>query len=73
MVEAGLGVAVMPEMVAPYQSHPTLVTRPLIRPTASRNILLFKRRDRSLSPAAQVVWQALYELFGSRKSATKKA
>jgi DNA-binding transcriptional LysR family regulator len=69
MVEAGLGVAVMPEMVAPHQSHPVLVTRPLVRPSESRNILLFKRRDRSLSPAAQVVWQSLYELFGKRKTA----
>jgi len=73
MVEVGLGVAVMPEMVAPYASHPTLTTRPLTRPVASRNILLFKRKDRSLSPAAQVVWQALYELFGNRKSSTARS
>ena len=73
MVEAGLGVAVMPEMVAPYPSHPTLTTRPLTRPVTSRNILLFKRKDRSLSPAAQVVWQALYELFGNRKSQSAKS
>ena len=69
MVEAGLGMAVMPEMVAPYKSHPALTTRPLTRPLASRDILLFKRKDRSLSPAAQVVWQSLFELFGNRKTA----
>lgn len=68
MVEAGLGVAVVPEMVAPYESHPTLTTRSLMSPQASRKILLFKRRDRSLSPAAQVVWRALFELFGARKT-----
>jgi DNA-binding transcriptional LysR family regulator len=72
MVEAGLGVAVMPEMVAPYKSHPALTTRPLTRPLASRDILLFKRKDRSLSPAAQVVWQSLFELFGSRKTQTAR-
>ncbi len=68
MVEAGLGVAVMPEMVAPYKSHPALITRTLTRPAASRDILLFKRKDRSLSPAAQVVWQAFFELFYNRKT-----
>jgi DNA-binding transcriptional LysR family regulator len=73
MVEAGLGVAVVPEMVAPYAAHPTLITRQLARPAASRTILMFKRKDRSLSPAAQVVWQSLFELFGSRKSMTKRA
>lgn len=73
MVEAGLGVAVVPELVAPYSSHPTLMTRPLTRPTASRNILLFKRRDRSLSPAAHVVWDTLHELFGSSKTPGKKS
>lgn len=73
MVEANLGVAVVPQMVAPYEAHPTLVTRSLVRPIVCREILMFKRRDRSLSPAAQVVWQSLFELFGKRPSANKKS
>jgi DNA-binding transcriptional LysR family regulator len=64
MVEAGIGVAVVPQMVAPYADHPTLFVRRLVRPLTSRDILLLKRRDRSLSPAAQAVWAVLKELFG---------
>src|SRR3569623_1328857 len=41
MLEAGLGVALMPVMVAPYNSHPALTTLTLIRPLSSRYILLF--------------------------------
>jgi DNA-binding transcriptional LysR family regulator len=66
MVEAGLGVAVVPELVAPYIGHPTLTTRKLVKPSVSRTIFLLRRRDRSLSPAASAVWSALRYLFGER-------
>lgn len=65
MVEAGLGIAVVPEMVAPYTTHPELVTRKLVKPAVSRTILLFRRYDRSLSPAATAVWETLIHLYGS--------
>jgi DNA-binding transcriptional LysR family regulator len=64
MVEASLGVAVVPELVAPYIGHPTLTTRKLVKPSVSRTIFLLRRRDRSLSPAASAVWSALRHLFG---------
>lgn len=64
MVEASLGVAVVPELVAPYASHPILATRKLVTPSVSRTIFLVRRRDRSLSPAASAVWNALQHLFG---------
>jgi DNA-binding transcriptional LysR family regulator len=64
MVEAGIGVAVVPQMIAPDADHPTLFVRRLVRPLTSRDILLLKRRDRSLSPAANAVWTVLNELFG---------
>jgi len=63
MVEAKLGVAVVPQLVAPIKSHPALTTRKLVKPSVSRTIFLLKRRDRSLSPAASAVWGALIELF----------
>lgn len=71
MVEAGLGVAVIPEMVAPHATHPGLVTHRLIKPTVSRTILLFRRRDRSLSPAATAVWETLIHLYGSSRPKTR--
>jgi DNA-binding transcriptional LysR family regulator len=67
MVEAKLGIAVIPMLVAPLQSHPALTTRRLVRPSVSRSIFLLKRRDRSLSPAASAVWSALVELFSTRE------
>lgn len=67
MVEAKLGIAVVPTLVAPIESHPALTVRRLVRPSVSRSIFLLKRRDRSLSPAASAVWSALAELFRSRE------
>lgn len=66
MVEAGLGVAVIPQLAAPRRDDPTLVTRRLSNPAVTRTMLLFRRKDRSLSPAAAAVWGALIELYGTR-------
>ncbi|WP_201316508.1 LysR family transcriptional regulator [Dyella sp. EPa41] len=55
MVEAGLGISVSPALSPPPA---TLVTRPLT-PQEHRDVVLLKRRQRSLSPLAAVVWQAL--------------
>jgi len=59
LVEAGLGVAVVPAMAMPGPEHPLLVSVPLVEPVVSRKIGLIRRRGRSLSPAAQ----QLFELF----------
>ncbi len=67
MVEAGLGVAVIPRLAAPGRNDPTLVTRRMSKPAVTRTILLFRRKDRSLSPAAAAVWGALIELYGKGK------
>ena len=67
MVEARLGIAVVPMLVAPIEKHPTLTVRRLVRPSVNRTIFLLKRRDRSLSPAASAVWSALVELFRTRE------
>jgi DNA-binding transcriptional LysR family regulator len=67
MVEANLGVAVVPRLVAPDLDHPLLVTRNLTRPSVSRTIYLLRRRERSLSPAASAVWSALHHLFDEQK------
>lgn len=58
LVEAGLGVAVVPAMAMPAPDHPLLVSVPLVDPVISRKVGLIKRRNSTLSPAAQ----ALYEL-----------
>ncbi len=59
LVEAGLGVAAVPSMAMPAADHPLLVSVPLVEPVVTRKVGLIRRRGRSLSPAAQ----QLYDLF----------
>lgn len=61
LVEAGLGVAVVPSMAMPGPDHPLLVSVPLIEPEVTRKVGLIRRRGRSLTPAAQ----QLYALCGA--------
>lgn len=55
MVEAGLGISVSPALAPPPA---TLVARPLT-PRESREVVLIKRKQRSLSPLAALVWDQL--------------
>ena len=58
MVRAGLGISLMPALTLFHFAQPGLVTRPLAWPGLVRRIYLVRRRDRSLSLAAQ----SLYDL-----------
>ena len=53
MVRAGLGISVVPSLTLFHFRQPGLVTRPLSWPGLTRRIYLVRRRDRSLSLAAQ--------------------
>ena len=59
MVEAGLVVAAVPSLAMPAADHPLLVSVPLIDPIVTRKVGLIRRKGRTLSPAAQ----QLYEFF----------
>lgn len=59
MVEAGLGITVTPRLSLPASAQ--LAVRPLT-PTATRAITLVRRRHRSLSPLAELVWAQLRAL-----------
>lgn len=52
LVEAGLGVAVVPRLSMPQGDHPTLAMVELVEPTIDRNVGLIRRRGRELPPAA---------------------
>jgi DNA-binding transcriptional LysR family regulator len=67
MVEAKLGVAVVPELAAPRHDDPVLKTCRLTKPHVTRTVLLFRRKDRSLSPAAAAVWATLIHLYDLKK------
>src|SRR5690606_13625003 len=53
LVEAGLGVFVLPRMATPKEPHHMLVSRALGAPRVTRTVGLLRRRNASLSPAAQ--------------------
>lgn len=56
MVRAGLGISVVPTLTLFHFHQPDLVTRPLALPGLMRQIYLVRRRDRSLSVAAQALY-----------------
>jgi DNA-binding transcriptional LysR family regulator len=61
LVEARLGVAVVPELAMPHTAHPTLVSIPLSNPVVTRTLGLIRRRRRSLSPVARHLYELLKE------------
>ena len=60
MIEAGLGVAVIPKMALPPQGLNRLSVRQLT-PRMVRHVMLVHRRNRALSPLAQTAWQLIRE------------
>ncbi len=59
LVEAGLGVAVVPRLSMPQGEHATLARVALVEPTVDRHVGLIRRQGRELSPSAR----KLYELI----------
>ncbi|MGO4451511.1 LysR substrate-binding domain-containing protein [Phyllobacterium sp. TAF24] len=53
LVEAGLGISVLPKLATPQEDHPFLITRPIRNPEISRTIGIVRRRAGTLSPAAE--------------------
>jgi DNA-binding transcriptional LysR family regulator len=58
-VEAGMGVAAVPELAMPPPGHPTLVSIPLVEPSISRSVGLIRRVGRKLPPAAQQLYDQI--------------
>ncbi len=64
LVEAGLGISVLPQMATPQGEHPFLVTRPIRNPEISRMIGVVRRRGARLSPAAERFLEMLMGAWG---------
>jgi DNA-binding transcriptional LysR family regulator len=64
LVEAGLGIAVVPAIAMPAPEHPLLVSVPLVEPAITRKVGLIRRRNSTLSPAAQQFYDLCVELRG---------
>ena len=59
LVEAGLGVAVVPRLSMPQGEHATLAMVELVEPTVDRTVGLIRRRGRELPPAARQLYQMI--------------
>ncbi|MCU5771356.1 LysR family transcriptional regulator [Erwiniaceae bacterium BAC15a-03b] len=56
MVEAGIGISILPALALPLpEGRPLMVRR--ILPEINRTLMLIRRKNRSLSPAAEAIWQ----------------
>jgi DNA-binding transcriptional LysR family regulator len=68
LVEAGLGIAAVPQLAMPPGEHATLVSIPLVEPAVTRTVGLIRRRGHVLSPAAQ----QLYDMFVAMRPARRR-
>lgn len=62
LVEAGLGISIIPRCAVPRDIGQRVAIRPLVEPTVARTIGLIRRRDARLSPLARDFRLALRRL-----------
>jgi DNA-binding transcriptional LysR family regulator len=73
LVEAGLGVAVVPSLAMPNREHLLLASVPLEAPVVSRTVGLIRHRGRSLSPAASQLYDFFLEMRNERRAPRRSA
>jgi DNA-binding transcriptional LysR family regulator len=66
LVEAGLGIAVVPRLSMPAADHPTLTSVPLTDPSVERMVGLVRRRGRELAPSALHLYQLIERTWPRR-------
>nr|WP_154324685.1 LysR family transcriptional regulator [Pantoea sp. 201603H] len=60
MVEAGIGISILPALALPLpEGRPLMVRR--ILPEINRTLMLIRRKNRSLSPAGEAIWQEVQQ------------
>ena len=67
LIEAGVGISVVPTLTLFHFQRESLLTRPLSARGLSRTIHLVQRREGSLSIAAQTLHDLIFERMGSLK------
>jgi DNA-binding transcriptional LysR family regulator len=73
LVEAGLGIAAVPQLAMPTKPHPSLVSVPLVEPAISRTVGLIRRVGRRLPPAAQQLYERIRQARQQRSARTVRA
>lgn len=56
MVEAGIGISILPALALPLPEGRPLLVRRLL-PEINRSVMLVRRKNRSLTPAGEAIWQ----------------
>ena len=67
LLEAGIGVTALPAMAIPKSSRSLLAFVPLTEPRIERTICIVRRKGETLSPAAQVMLEAIVDHAISEK------
>jgi len=67
LVEAGLGISVVPALTLFHFSRESLATRPLPLPALTRTVYVVQRREGSLSVAAQTLHDLIVARLGALK------
>src|SRR3954447_21105999 len=63
LVEAGLGVAVLPKLATPAADHPLIRSIPLSQPEVARTIGVVRRHGAPLSPAAAQFYEVMLDIW----------
>ena len=63
MIEAGLGITALPNMIVPAMMSPSLRCVPIARPSITRKIGILRRKNEPLTPAAQALAAAFAEVI----------
>ncbi len=66
MLDAGLGISVVPTLALPPAGMPGLVARPLL-PRIDRQITMVRRRHRALAPVAETAWELIRAVAAERQ------
>lgn len=66
LVEAGLGLGVVPQLAMPPRGHPSLVSISLHEPKVTRTLGLIKRRGRALKASAQLFYDLIVQARDER-------
>ncbi|KQP11975.1 LysR family transcriptional regulator [Pseudorhodoferax sp. Leaf267] len=65
MLDAGLGISIVPTLALPPAGLQGLVVRPLV-PKVERSIVLVRRANRGLGPVAEVAWGLVRDVASER-------
>lgn len=69
LVEAGIGISLIPGLTLAKFNHPSITARPFSSPGLGRSIVMARRRGRSLSRAAEALFDQISHEHASQVSA----